>query len=228
MKAYFLPPLILQKLIWIPTRFFLFLCGHLEIRGLERIKSISGPVIFACNHSSEIDPFMVPTCLPFFSRFSPLFYTVREKSFYETLGWRKHLFNGWFINMWGGYSATVGLHDYATSLALQIPILRDGGSFCMFPEGGITKDGELRPAKGGISFLAHSSPCTIIPVAISGVYGMSISDFFLGKRKITLSFGEAILSTELYKTVPDSLVPGESVWKKEADYIMGKVGEMLE
>lgn len=227
MKAYFLPPLLLQKLIWIPTRLILIICGNLKVKGLEHLKGIQGPVIFACNHSSEIDPFMVPASLPFFSGFSPLFYAVREKSFYESNGWRKHFFNDWFINMWGGYSAQVGLRDYEKSLAQHIPILRAGGSFCVFPEGGITKDGKFQQAKGGISFLAHSSPCMIVPVAISGVFGMSVLDFFLRKRRIVVNFGEPIISTELYKIVPDSLRSGESVWKKEAEYVMKKVGEAL-
>jgi 1-acyl-sn-glycerol-3-phosphate acyltransferase len=232
MKAYFLPPLILQKLIWIPTRLVLVFFGHLKVKGLENVRVLYDeprrPVIFACNHGSEIDPFMVPASLPFFSRFSPLFYAVREKSFYEGNGWRKHFFNGWFINLWGGYSATVGLHDYGRSLEQHIVILREGGSFCVFPEGSITRDGNIQPAKGGISYLAHSSPCSVIPVAISGVHGMSPLDFLRGKRRITVSFGKPIPSAELYKDHLAPHDPEENLWKKEAEFVMKKVGEMVE
>ncbi len=234
----FLVPLILQKLIWIPTRLILIICGRLEVKGLEHLRELETrspqlPIIFTCNHSSEIDPFLVPASLPFFSRFSPIFYAVREKKFYDGNGWRKHLFNGWFINMWGGYSALTGLRDYEKSLAEHIIILRNGGNFCVFPEGGITRDGTLQPAKGGVSFLAHSAPCVIVPVAISGVYGVSVADFFSGKRRITVRFGEPIRPEELYSLIYPgesraSHVSGMSVWKIEADYIMGKVGELLE
>lgn len=238
MKFYSVSPLILQKLIWIPTRLILKLCGKLEIKGLGNLKGVESgassklPVIFACNHSSEIDPFMVPASLPFFSRFSPLFYAVREKAFYDSNGWRKHLFNTWFINAGGGYGATVGLRNYELSLSRHIKILHDGHSFCVFPEGGITKDGHIQPAKGGISFLAHSAPCVIVPVAISGAFGMSPADFFSRKRKITIHFGTPIPANELYAQTQknESALPhqpNENVWKKEADFIMKKVGELL-
>jgi 1-acyl-sn-glycerol-3-phosphate acyltransferase len=227
MKPYFHLALLSQKLIWIPTRLVLVGFGSLRVKGRENLASIRGPVIFAVNHSSEIDPFMVPASLPFFSRFSPLFYAVRDKSFYVNVGWRKHLFNGWFIKLWGGYSAAVGLRDYEKSLEQHMKILRNGGSFCVFPEGGITKDGKIRPAKGGISFLAHSAPSTIVPVAVSGVFGMSPIDFALRRRKITVHFGTPIPSGELYSKIEGNHTPGENVWKKEAEYIMHKVGELM-
>ncbi|HEY5232443.1 MAG TPA: hypothetical protein VIK35_02770, partial [Verrucomicrobiae bacterium] len=112
MRFYFISPLLLQKLIWIPTRSILWFFGRLEVRGLENLNGIKTPVIFAPNHPSELDPFLVPASLPFWSRFSPLFYTTREKSFYDTVGWRRHLFGGLFINLWGGYPVSVGLRDY--------------------------------------------------------------------------------------------------------------------
>ena len=107
MKLYFIAPLFLQKFIWIPTRLILTIFGHIKIRGLEHLKGIPSKVIFACNHASEIDPFIVPASLPFWSRFSPLFYATRERAFYDTNGWRKYLFGGMFINAWGGYPAIV-------------------------------------------------------------------------------------------------------------------------
>ncbi len=238
MKPYFVLPFFFQKLIWIPTRLALIIFGSLKVYGLENVreieKGIRVPVLFAVNHSSEIDPFMVPASLPFWSRFSPLFYVVREKSFYTRNGWRKHLFNNWFIAMWGGYNAPSGLRDYEKSLSKHTEILRDGKSFCVFPEGGITRDGTIQPAKGGISFLAHSTLCVIIPVRISGVYGMSVSDFFLNlflrkgkqQRKISIFFGKPIKPEELYMNLKGTSSSGESVWKKEADYIMKKVGEL--
>ena len=227
LKPYFLAPLFLQKLIWIPTRLVLSLFGRHRVYGLENLKGIKNPVIFACNHSSEIDAFMTPASLPFWSHLSPLFYVVREKDFYEANGWRKHLFNTWFISLWGGYGAKVGLRDYGASLRRQIEILKDGGSFCIFPEGGITKDGMIQQPKGGIAYLAHAHPCTIIPVGISGVYDMSPGDFFKGRRKICVQFGKSIQSEDLWKLVPQSGLSGTNVWKAEAAYIMDRVGELV-
>ena len=201
MKPYFLAPLFFQKLIWIPTRFILVFFGHIKIYGLENLKNVKGNVIFACNHSSEIDPFIVPSSLPFWSRFSPLFYTTREKAFYTRNGWRRHLFGGIFINAWGGYTAKTGLCDYEKSLAEHIQIARDGGSFCVYPEGGITPDGTIQPARGGVAYLAERVRCVIVPVGVSGVYRTSVSDFFLGKRRIVVRFGMPITQDELREEI---------------------------
>jgi 1-acyl-sn-glycerol-3-phosphate acyltransferase len=228
MKPYFLAPLFFQKLIWIPTRLLLLIFGRLERRGLSNLKGIKGPVIFACNHSNDIDPFMVPASLPFWSRFSPLFYAVREKDFYDNKGLVQEIFTEWFIALWGGYPVRVGTKDYSISLKKHIEILRDGGSFCMYPEGRITQDGKLQEAKGGTSYLAHSFPSTIVPVGISGVYGMSVKDFFAGKRKIVISFGKPIVSEDLYNHIPQPHEAGKSVWKAEAEYILSKIGELIE
>lgn len=228
MKLYTLAPLLLQKLIWIPTRLLLVVCGRLTIKGLENIKNIQGPVIFAVNHSNDIDPFMVPATLPFWSPFSPLFYVVREKSFYEGKGVRKELFNSWFIKLWGGYGAAVGIRDYGVSLKQHIQILQDGYSFCFYPEGRITPDGNLLPGKGGISYLAHSAPCTIVPVGISHVYKMTTGDFFARKRKIVVAYGKPIDPKTLYSGLPTTPISGENVWKKEADAVMERIAELIE
>ncbi len=228
MKFYTIAPLILQKCIWIPCRIVFTLFGHLEVRGLENLKGIKSNVIFATNHASELDPFLVPTSLPFFSRFSPLFYITREKSFYDGNGWRQHLFGGLFINAWGGYSARTGLHDYHRSLVEHEQILRDGESFCVFPEGRRTPDGTLQPGKGGITFLAEQGRVPIIPVGFSGTYHSPAKDFFRGRKHITVTFGVPIYQEELKRLVPRATVPGTNVYKEESAYVMKKIAEILD
>ncbi len=227
MKSYFLAPLFLQKFIWIPTRLILTIFGHMKISGLENLKDLKGPVIFACNHSSEIDPFIVPASLPFWSRFSPLFYATRERSFYDTNGWRKYLFGGMFINAWGGYTAITGVHNFEISLADHIEIAKDGGSFCVYPEGGITRTGALQQAKGGVAYLAEKGNCTIVPVGISGTFRTHVGQFFLGKRCITVNFGQPITQEELRTRVVRTPEIGVHIYRLEAKYVMKKVGELI-
>ncbi len=226
MKWYFFIPLFLQKFIWIPTRLIFHFFGHLQVRGLENLERVNGNVIFAANHASEVDPFLVPCSLPFWSRFSPLFYITREKSFYNTNGWRRHLFGGFFINAWGGYGAKTGLKDYGQSLFVHRGILNDGGSFCIFPEGGITSDGTLQKGKGGIAYLAEYADIPIIPVAFSGTYRTYAKDFFLRRRKIIVQFGEPIFQEELKQKIDRSKL-GAAVYKDEANYIVSKIGELI-
>jgi 1-acyl-sn-glycerol-3-phosphate acyltransferase len=228
MKLYFLAPLFFQKLIWIPTRLIFIIFGHIKIYGLENLKGVNNSVIFATNHLSEIDPFVVPASLPFWSRYLPLFYVTRERSFYVEHGWRKYLFGGWFINAWGGYIAQAGLHDYEKSLVDHISIAHDGGSFCIYPEGGITRDGtiQLDKAKGGIAYLAERGDCTIVPVSISGIYKTPFIDFFLGKRKIIVRFGLPITQEELQNNVPKNPGSEIQVYKDQAKYVIEKIIEL--
>lgn len=190
MKLYFLSPLFLQKLIWIPTNIILRFLGRLEVRGLENLKGLEAPAIFACNHTSELDPFFVPASLPFFSRFSPIFYTSRERDFYIYSSWRKHFYGGAFFKAWGSYPVYAGLHDYEKSLKHHTQIILDGGSVCIFPEGRTTKDGKIQPAKGGVGYLAYATDTPIVPVRIQGVYRFSLKDFLLRRRHLSVTYGK--------------------------------------
>lgn len=227
MKPYFLPPLFLQKFIWIPCRLIFGFFAHLQVEGLENLIGLKGNVIFATNHASEIDPFLVPTSLPFWSRFSPLFYITREKEFYNTNGWRKHLFGGLFINAWGGYGARTGLRDYKQSLIPHMEIIDDRGSFCVFPEGRRSQDGKIQEAKGGVAYLAEYGNVPIVPVGFSGTFRTPVKDFFLRRRYITVRFGRPITQAELQASVSRSTIVGGNVYKEEATYVMKRVGELV-
>lgn len=227
MKLYFFSPLILQKLIWIPTRLALLFFVHLEIKGLENLKNLPKNAIFACNHTSELDPILVPASLPFWSRFSPIFYTSREKGFYKNSGWRSSFYGGYFFKAWGAYPVYVGLKDYEKSMKHQIEIVKNGGSLCAFPEGHITPDGTIQPARGGTAYLAERTGCSIVPVGLFGAYKISLKDFLLRKRKIIVSFGDPIHQEELRREVGKNIQIGMHVYREQAEYVMGKVGEML-
>lgn len=232
MPLYFLPPLIIQKLAWIPTRVFLWLFVRLEVKGLENLQGVSRSVIFACNHVSQIDQLMVPASLPLFSRFSPVFYVTRDRSFYATLGWKKYLFDGLFINAVGGYTAPSGLRDYSKSLVRHENIVNDGYSLCVFPEGGITKDGSIQPAKGGIGYLAWKTGATIIPVHIIGMYGLNDRDFFTGKGRVSVVFGKSMNYAEFTSSTVTSSIntvaqPSPEEFKAFANEVMKRVGELF-
>ncbi len=222
MKKLPLLPLITQKLIWLPTRVLLNVFGKLQIFGLQELSKIQGNVIFAMNHSSEVDPFIVPASLPFFSRFSPVFYATREKEFYDRSGWRKHLFGGRFINAFGGYGVIAGLHDYEKSLSKHLELARNGGSFCYFPEGRITDNGKVLPAKGGIAYMTHKTDIKVIPVTLSGAFGMSVSDFFMRRRTLKVFFGEPFEFD--FAEVQNDI----HAYKKCADLLMSKIQSTLD
>jgi 1-acyl-sn-glycerol-3-phosphate acyltransferase len=221
-RPYFLTALIFQKAIWIPTRFILKFFGRLEIKGLNNLDSVKGNVIFACNHSSEMDPLFVPASLPFWSRFSPIFYASREKGNYKSSGWRQIFYGGMFFKLLGSFPVFHGLKDYEKSLVNHTDILNKGGNLCFFPEGGITKTGNIQPARGGVGYLAHLTQKAIVPVYINGTYSISFMDFLLRKRKLSIMYGKPVYFTDfrvgnnnsdIYRNFAQNIIDTVSVLK---------------
>lgn len=191
----FLPPYLLQNLIWILTRIiFKIFIGH-YIHGIENLKGIK-KAIFATNHSSEIDPILIPASLSMFSRFSPTFYVSREKSFYTNSGWRKIIYGGLFFELWGAYKVYVGQNDFSKALNHHIDIINMGGSLCIFPEGKRTRDGNIHEGKGGVGYLFVRTHTPIVPVYIRGAFDLGFKNFFLRKNKVDIYFGHPIFPTE--------------------------------
>ncbi len=156
-------------------------------------------VIFAANHSSELDPILVPAALPFLSPLLPIFYVSRPRVFYKTSGWRQFLYGGLLFKLWGAHSVrpAVGGADYAQSLAAHIQILKIGGSVLIFPEGRKTRDGNIqREAHGGVAYLARTTGMPVVPVRIFGDFNMTLGDFFLRRRRIVVVFGTPISLAE--------------------------------
>jgi|SRR3989344_178713 len=227
MNLFYITPLILQKLIWIPTRILLKVLINLEIEGLENLRGIKRNVIFASNHVSELDPILLPASLPFFSRFSPIYYASLKSDKYKNTGWRHNFYGGTFFKFWGAHPIYTGLKDYGKSLVDHEKLLIDKKNLFVFPEGRITLLGNIQPARGGVAYLRESVDCEIVPIAIIGAYGMTTSDFFFRRRKVRIIFGKPISGSELFDNVRRSVVPGENVYKEEAEYVMKKVKGLM-
>ncbi len=197
---YALPPNILQRSIWIPTRLIFHYFIHHTILGLENLSGLKTGVVFALNHSSELDAVILPASLPFWSRFLPMFYLSRERKFYQNSGWRRYLYGGLFFKLWGAYTVDAGKKDYAVALKNHITMLNEGKSICIFPEGKVSPDGSVRKGHGGVSYLAWESGHPVVPVAIEGAWHMTLSDFLLRRRTVTIRFGKPFLIADLFAT----------------------------
>ena len=85
--------------------------------------------------------------------------------------------------------------------------LENGELVCIFPEGAITYDGELKMFKSGIEKIIEQTPVPVIPVALKGVYGSMFSrkyklrlprKFF---RRITIEIGQPIPAEDANRKV---------------------------
>ena len=217
-------PLILQRVMWIPTRLIFNFFVHLNVVGVEKAEGLNSPIIISSNHASELDPIIVAASLPFFSKRFPLMYTSREKGFYSNSGIRQIFYGGALFKAVGAYSVEVGKQDYSKSLATHREFLNKGFSLCIFPEGGITQDGKFKEFKGGVSYLAESTGFPVIPVLITGNFNISLKDFLFRKRSVKVVFGDPV-----YVKRPNDLV-GSLVefYKIEAKSIRSMTSQLSE
>ncbi len=196
-------PWFLQNLIWIPTQILLRFFGHFKVYGIENLRGVKGGVIFVDNHISELDPILLPAAMPWFSRFLPMFYVSREKTFYNIRQILKRIFyGGFFFELWGAYQTHVGLRNYEMSLQTHIKILKSGHSLNISPEGDKSFDGAIHEFKGGAAFLSHRTGAPIVPVAITGSFKTTSGDFLARKKHFTLTFGKPIYPNELFAGLP--------------------------
>jgi 1-acyl-sn-glycerol-3-phosphate acyltransferase len=69
-------------------------------------------------------------------------------------------------------------------------------SLFVFPEGGRTSNGELRPFLSGAAYLAIRAQVPLVPIALSGVYELlPIHTRHFYPVELTLSVGEPIETT---------------------------------
>ena len=198
---HYVSPWVLQTLIWVPTRILLRIFYAYDVKGLKHLsvlKDDGNGVIFAVNHTSEMDPILVPASLPFLSRFMPMFYVSREREFYKNSGWRQNIYGGLFFRLWGAHTAYAGMKNYDVALRYHIKILNMGRSLCIFPEGKKTSDGQIGDGKPGIGFLIHRTKSSVVPVRIVGLYKTEKKKGLFNRPKLKVVFGKPMLAKDFY------------------------------
>ena len=125
------------------------------------------------------------------------------------------------------------------ALALAAHYLRQGEVVCIFPEGGLTRDGQIAPFRAGFAALAKSAGVPILPFHLHGAWGSVLSHFrdHLGwwrrvlpwHREITLRYGtkqEApVLEPAQVRQTVHTL--GVRTWDQESMRREEKLGERI-
>lgn len=212
-----------QSLVWIPLYIIWKAFLRLEVSGKENLVGLKKPVIFAPNHISELDPIIVPArSINPLDPLMHMFHVSREKSFYK-----RKIYGGCFFKLVGAYPVVVGVRDYGKSLKTHVNFLKQKRNVCIFPEGKRNgADNKVSKVKGGVVYLAKASGCVIVPVALSGHYGMGVKDFLLRKRKVHLTYGKPVSNDELFAGFDRN---NFSLYEKIAqERVMNKVNDMLQ
>ena len=133
---------------------FFHLYFRLSRVGREHIPE-DGAVIFAANHRSFLDPFVIGTLMR-----RPIYYVAKRELFVNRL-------QGWLLNSLGAFPVDRGAGDQETMRTARAIIAR-GDSILIFPEGTRVRPGSLGKPRRGVGRLALETGAPIVPVAVLG------------------------------------------------------------
>ena len=150
-------------------RFVAFIAARLvyrfRVRGDEYIPA-TGAAILVCNHVSFIDPVLLMAASP-----RPIHFIMDHAIFKTPL-------LGWFFRLAKAIPIAPQKVDAATyeqAFARARAVLDDGDLLCIFPEGAISRDGELAEFKGGVMKLLETNPVPVVPMALQNLWGSFFS-----------------------------------------------------
>ncbi len=141
-----------------------------RIAGDEHIPT-AGAAILTCNHVSFVDPVLLMAASP-----RPIHFVMDHRIF-------KMPVLGWFFKLAKAIpiapkSENPELYEAAFEAAAKV--LRDGDLLAIFPEGSLTRNGELQEFKGGIMKILENAErdgvsAPVIPMALTNLWGSFFS-----------------------------------------------------
>jgi 1-acyl-sn-glycerol-3-phosphate acyltransferase len=158
----------------------------LKVRGLDKIDT-SKPHVYAANHASALDIPVLYVNLPFQFRIA----FKKELLSYPVVGWQLKRSGQICIDQQNPSHSI-------SSMRAGLKNLKGGLPLVIFPEGGRTPDGEIKPFMPGAFFLAIKAQVDIVPVALIGTYELLPMDTYHIKcRPLEMRVGEPISTTGL-------------------------------
>ena len=163
------PEFALRFATWILARCLYRLRTH----GHQHIPE-TGPAVLVCNHLSFVDWMVVAAGVK------------RPAHFVMYYQFAKIPVLRWFMRH-AGVIPIAGKNEdpaiFARAFDQISEALRNGDLVCIFPEGGITKNGDLQEFKKGIEHILARDPVPVVPMGLMGLWGSMFSHE--GKKAFT-------------------------------------------
>lgn len=158
----------------------------MKISGLDKIDT-SKPIVYAVNHASALDIPALYAFLPF--QFRILFKS--ELLSYPIIGWHLKRSGQICINQQQPSRS-------AGNIRTALKTLKSGMPLVIFPEGGRTPDGEIKPFLPGPFFLAIKAQVDIVPIALVGTFDLlPMNTYHIKCRPLEMRVGEPISTVGL-------------------------------
>lgn len=196
-----------MKNIVVPFSMFLIK----DLNGIDNVPK-KGAFILASNHSSYLDPIIIPAIfIKFFKR----------KVHY--LG-KRELFETWIGKKIHNAVGTIPLDRERGEAALKsaLKLLKEGGVIGIFPEGTRTKDGKLWRGKTGVARLALAAKVPVVPIGITGAFElMSTGGIFPKfKKNVAVNIGKPIYFKKYYGK------GSKAVFREVTTIVMKEIAEL--
>ena len=136
-----------------------------KVQGDEHVPT-AGAAILVCNHVSCIDAVLLMAASP-----RPIRFIMDHRIFATPL-------LGTLFRLSRAIPIAPQREDpaaYERAFAEARRVLDQGDLLCIFPEGGITRDGSLGEFKGGIMKILQTHPVPVVPLALQNLWGSYFS-----------------------------------------------------
>lgn len=141
---------------------------RIRVTGTENIPEDGGAII-VCNHTSWLDGVIMLVLVPRLPR---------------VIAWAGN-FGNWIMRKWAAFCGIIlisgGPKSIRAGLQTARKVVKDGGVLALFPEGGISRDCQVKTFKPGLTkIFDKENPVPIIPVYFDELWG-SIFSYSEGK-----------------------------------------------
>lgn len=175
--------------------------------GREHVPA-AGPVIFAANHRSFLDPFVISAI-----QRRPLYFVAKRELF------ERSRLQSWFLSSLGAFPIDRGTGDEG-SIRTARRILERGDGVMIFPEGTRVRPGPLGHPRRGVGRLALETGAPVVPVAVIGTEDVR-TGWRIRPKRVTVRAGVPLRfpkverpSPALAKAVTDRVWPAvELLWE---------------
>ena len=155
------PEYLLRFIAWVMAR----VIYRYQVRGDANIPT-QGAAVLVCNHVSFIDAVLLMAASP-----RPISFVMDHRIFQVPV-------IGWLFRLAKAIPVASRREDeraYEAAFAAASQVLRDGDLLAIFPEGAITRDGQLQEFKAGIMKILARDPVPVIPMALTNLWGSFFS-----------------------------------------------------
>jgi 1-acyl-sn-glycerol-3-phosphate acyltransferase len=174
-----LPEFLLRFLDWLLVHSIF----RLQVRGAAHLPE-EGPALLVCNHQSFADALVIAAACPRPIRF------VMYHAIYD-LPVLNFVFRSMKAIPIAGAKEDPALLERAFDAVEQA--LREGELVCIFPEGGLTRDGSIGPFRPGVMKILERAPVPVVPMALGGLW----KSVFARNRAISVPFARLFPTVRL-------------------------------